>query len=259
MQVRMNPVSSLQAGVSVPLGTPTVGQTTLSMDFKSVIVSEKVLAETSSSETSSSQSADTQCLTVRRVVRHVRRNPEFARVPKTFERYHPPGHHHRLFLQVGCPDHRCDNVKCRNVIGKYEARFHCPRCDFDLCQRCFKIQPDVEVPLSPEDVAGDINDSVLLVEEDKDDPFKSWSATHYQTNYVGCLKRKPDCPGPHTDGCCVQKRKRDAESIADEAAQVGQFIRQQPVQRGDGFECRIIDGRRSGPCTSGFCGTPERH
>jgi len=82
-------------------------------------------------------------------------NPE--KVPQKFTRYRHPSHQHKLFMLTGLIDHRCDNLHCRRLILGRETIFSCFRCNFDLCDICFQLSGDVEVPLSREDKDVDEN------------------------------------------------------------------------------------------------------
>ena len=90
----------------------------------------------------------------------VRRNAFASDVPDRFPRYRHGSHPHRLYVLFGIPNHRCDNANCRRPITSLETRFSCMRCDFDLCDRCFQLGPEVCVPIN-EDEDRQINDLIF--------------------------------------------------------------------------------------------------
>lgn len=78
-------------------------------------------------------------------------NPYIRAVPERFNRYRHGSHQHRLFLGIvtGSSQHFCNG--CRRLMLSQATIFRCPRCDYDLCQRCFSCAPYQEVDLAASD------------------------------------------------------------------------------------------------------------
>jgi len=95
------------------------------------------------------------------VEKTIRLNKAAFDVPERYPRYRHGSHSHRLFATFGAPNHVCDNVVCNRPIHPLSTRFWCPRCDFDLCTRCFFLAPEKEVPLDASDEV--INDRIVGV------------------------------------------------------------------------------------------------
>lgn len=72
-------------------------------------------------------------------------------IPAKFSRYRHPSHSHKLFMTIARTRLRCDNLNCRRDITPGSTSFSCVRCDFDLCEFCFQLAGDHEVPISPRD------------------------------------------------------------------------------------------------------------
>jgi hypothetical protein len=83
----------------------------------------------------------------------IKLNPYVNTVPKKFDRYQHPSHKHKLFMilnnNLNC--RVCDNNNCNECIDINKTVFYCPRCDFDLCEKCFQLGCEKEVPLSEDD------------------------------------------------------------------------------------------------------------
>lgn len=78
-------------------------------------------------------------------------NPYLSDVPEFFHRYRHPAHRHKLALLTKLRGHRCDNDNCDRNIPATDTIFSCLICDYDLCERCFQLNTEFEVPLSPTD------------------------------------------------------------------------------------------------------------
>lgn len=80
-------------------------------------------------------------------------------VPSIFTRYRHPGHRHRLFMMTGITGRQCDHTMCKKSIAGPETIFSCFRCNFDLCSKCFQLDTEVTVPLSPRDA--EVNETTV--------------------------------------------------------------------------------------------------
>jgi len=64
-------------------------------------------------------------------------NPEVRKLPAVLPRYRHPSHHHRLEYCMTEVERRTCNV-CHKYMPKYEIRFFCVKCDYDMCIPCFE-------------------------------------------------------------------------------------------------------------------------
>jgi len=67
-------------------------------------------------------------------------NPYVAEVPQYHQAYRHPSHCHPLLVVFNREDDiECSNKSCGRCISQNTTCFHCPLCDFDLCQWCFQL------------------------------------------------------------------------------------------------------------------------
>lgn len=88
-------------------------------------------------------------------------NPFLNEVPDFFQRFRHGSHKHRLFAVFGNDNRVCDNSNCEIRISSQDTHFMCPRCDFDLCQKCFRLDSSTHTPLADDD--DEIDDRIFTV------------------------------------------------------------------------------------------------
>lgn len=67
-------------------------------------------------------------------------NPYLGELPEYHQAYRHPSHCHPLLVVFNREDDiECSNKSCGRCISQNTTCFHCPLCDFDLCQWCFQL------------------------------------------------------------------------------------------------------------------------